>query len=87
MGIEEGEYKVSCLAGFGRAEVCTSAVGRVVLTELGKVKCSCCLVEEKWSEKDGEKGKEREREVEKIGVDVEVLKDWLVDKIASAEAA
>lgn len=92
VGMEEEEYRGNCLAGFGRAEVCTSAVGRGVLAELAKVKKSYVVeqqVGERWSEKgmEMEKGKEKEKEIKKLGIDVEVLRDWLVDKITSAEAA
>ena len=90
VGMEEEEYRTNCLAGFGRAEVCTSAVGRGVLAELAKVKSFTGeQVGEKWSEKgmEMEKGKEKEREMKKLGIDVEVLRDWLVDRITSAEAA
>ncbi|KAF8331874.1 uncharacterized protein EI90DRAFT_894330 [Cantharellus anzutake] len=83
VGMEETEYKSSCLAGFGRAEVCTSAIGRAVLSELAKLRAD----EAEEQGKEGKKEVDPELEVERIGIDVEVLREWLVDKIASAEAA
>jgi len=83
IGISGDEYRSSCLAGFGRAEVCAEAIGRGVLDRLqldeggygvlaSSSKEGLCL---------GKEGVVSERGA----IDVRVIRAWLVEKISCGD--
>ena len=80
IGISGDEYRSSCLAGFGRAEVCAEAIGRGVLNRLQLDEAGYGVRPSSPKEGLGP-GKEAVAS-ERGAIDVHVIRAWLVEKIS-----